>query len=196
MILPLKQSPLPSTEPNLPREAPKSWIRPLGTFLLLLPALPRVAKLACPCGGSLPHEVPALGPGRLLRPTRPFVKCWLAAKRNIFQRINSLKPSLHTRQRSAGPGAAAALATPASHSTLGVRAPCRGSVGSHVPQDTSRVLGSCRRKVCTQHSVPQAKLSFEKASVPAAQASATQATQAHSKAYKAIAWPVLQPAAT
>lgn len=53
----------------------------------LCPAL----RFLSPCSGAglrahrlLLRKAPALGPRRLLRLIRPFVKRWLAAKRNIF----------------------------------------------------------------------------------------------------------------
>lgn len=71
----------PAMQPNLSRDPPKLAASP-GS-VLDAPALPRTAALPEPHQALL-HEAPAPGSGRLLHPTRPFVKNWLAAKRNIF----------------------------------------------------------------------------------------------------------------
>lgn len=71
----------PAMQPSLTREPPKLAAYPGN--VPAAPALPRTAALPKP-HQELLHEAPAPGSGRLLHPTRPFVKNWLAAKRNIF----------------------------------------------------------------------------------------------------------------
>lgn len=70
----------PAMQPSLTREPPKLAASPGN---VLAPALPRTLALPKP-HQELLQEAPAPGSGRLLHPTRPFVKNWLAAKRNIF----------------------------------------------------------------------------------------------------------------
>lgn len=91
-------TPSHQTEPTALPRSPASPESPLklamsSGSLLTAPACPAQddsvaqalrAALACSHSGPLLHKAPAPGPGRLLHLTRPFVKCWLAAKRNIF----------------------------------------------------------------------------------------------------------------
>lgn len=88
--LPLDKGPLPhhAAQPHQ-RVPPKAGYIPRN--VLTAPACPAQdgsiaqalrAVLACTHSGAIASRGPC--PGRLLHPTRPFVKCWLTAKRNIF----------------------------------------------------------------------------------------------------------------